>query len=154
VSKSRTLSVEAVARESMLAHAVATYPDECCGALIGRAADGLVLEALALPNSTQEGARRRFLVTPRDYSRSERHAASCRLDLLGFYHSHPDHPAVPSQHDLGQAWPNFHYVILSVREGRVADLRSWQLTGDRSGFDEDTLTDVTSAPLGPPALQA
>lgn len=76
------------------AHGRATYPHECCGALLGR--DGVVHEAHGLPNTTDEGPRRRFLVQPGDYRVAEARARETGFDLLGFYHSHPDHPAVPS----------------------------------------------------------
>jgi proteasome lid subunit RPN8/RPN11 len=119
-------------------HGRETYPNECCGALIGR--DGRVTEAYALPNTTEEGPRRRFLVRPGDYRAAEAHAEARGGELLGFYHSHPDHPATPSQYDLDHAWPFFSYVIISVRNGEPGDLRSWRLRDDRSQFDEEELT--------------
>jgi proteasome lid subunit RPN8/RPN11 len=118
-------------------HARDAYPNECCGALIGTA--GEVLDAFALPNTTEEGPRRRFLVRPDDYRAAESRAAESGLDLLGFYHSHPDHPAVPSQYDLDHAWPVFSYVIVSVREGEPRELRSWRLREDRSIFDAEEI---------------
>jgi proteasome lid subunit RPN8/RPN11 len=118
-------------------HGRETYPNECCGALIGR--DGQVTEAFRLPNTTEEGPRRRFLVRPADYRDAEARAAEGGGELLGFYHSHPDHPAVPSQYDLDHAWPFFSYVIVSVREGQAEELRSWRLRDDRSQFDEETV---------------
>jgi proteasome lid subunit RPN8/RPN11 len=119
------------------AHGTETYPDECCGALIGR--DGVVTETLALPNMTEEGPRRRFKVRPQDYRAAEGRAVQLGGDLLGFYHSHPDHPAQPSQTDLDYAWPFFSYVIVSVREGVSGDMTSWRLRGDRSAFDQEKL---------------
>jgi len=116
-------------------HGVEAYPHECCGALIGRS--GVVSEAFALPNTTDEGPRRRFLVRPSDYRDAERRASQLGADLLGFYHSHPDHPARPSQYDLDHAWPFFSYVILSVRAGAAGDLTSWRLRDDRSAFEEE-----------------
>ena len=77
------------------AHGHKTYPNECCGALIGR--DGAVTEAYPLANTTEEGPRRRFMVRPQDYREAERKASERGGELLGFYHSHPDHPARPSQ---------------------------------------------------------
>jgi proteasome lid subunit RPN8/RPN11 len=115
-------------------HACDTYPFECCGALIGHRRG--VVAAVPLENVTDEGPRRRFSIRPQDYLAVERHARDANLELLGFYHSHPDHPARPSAHDLANAWPNLHYVILSVVQGQVADLRSWQLRDDRSAFEE------------------
>ena len=124
--------------DAIRAHGVETYPNECCGALIGL--DGTVLETLALPNTTEEGPRRRFLVRPDDYRVAEKRAREAGLDLLGFYHSHPDHPAKPSQYDLDHAWPFFSYVIVSVMSGEDKLLTSWRLKDDRSAFDEETVT--------------
>jgi proteasome lid subunit RPN8/RPN11 len=118
-------------------HGREAYPHECCGALIGRGR--LVTEALALPNSTDEGPRRRFLVRPVDYRAAERRAVELGAGLLGFYHSHPDAPARPSQYDLDLAWPMFAYVILAVAEGEPASMTSWRLRDDRSAFDEETV---------------
>lgn len=115
-------------------HAAETYPDECCGALIASA--GAIVEAFRLPNTTSAGARRRFLVGPDDYRLAEARARERSATLAGFYHSHPDHPAKPSQHDLEQAWPNLTYIIVAVGQGTPGDLRSWRLREDRSGFEE------------------
>jgi proteasome lid subunit RPN8/RPN11 len=125
---------------SIRRHAASAYPYECCGALIGTNGDAGptdVITALQLENVTEEGPRRRFRVSPREYRESEAHARQVGGDLIGFYHSHPDHPAEPSQYDLDHAWPNFSYVIVSVRGGATADLRSWRLREDRSSFDEE-----------------
>jgi proteasome lid subunit RPN8/RPN11 len=120
------------------AHGRDAFPHECCGALLGR--DGVVREAYALPNTTEEGPRRRFLVRPDDYRAAEKRAGEAGLELLGFYHSHPDHPARPSQYDLDHAWPSFSYVIVSVMSGADQALTSWQLNADRSAFDEEPVT--------------
>ncbi len=119
------------------AHGRGTYPNECCGALIGR--DGEVVETFELPNTTEEGPRRRFLVRPADYRAAETRAAASGHALLGFYHSHPDHPAQPSQYDLDHAWPSFSYVIVAVGDGEPGELRSWRLRDDRSQFDEEAI---------------
>jgi proteasome lid subunit RPN8/RPN11 len=119
-------------------HGRQTFPFECCGAMLGR--DGVVLEAQALANTTEEGPRRRFLVRPDDYRAAEKRAREAGLDLLGFYHSHPDHPARPSQYDLDHAWPSFSYVIVSVMAGEDKLLTSWRLKEDRSAFDEEPVT--------------
>lgn len=116
-------------------HGTECYPDECCGALIGRG--GHAIEAFPLPNTTEEGARRRFLVRPVDYRRAEARAASLEAELLGFYHSHPDHPAEPSRYDLDHAWPSFAYLIVRVADGKPLEVRLWRLRPDRSDFDEE-----------------
>jgi proteasome lid subunit RPN8/RPN11 len=119
------------------AHGQDTYPHECCGALVGES--GLITAAVALPNTTEEGPRRRFLVRPADYRMAERRAGELGGELLGFYHSHPDHPARPSQFDLDHAWPTFAYVIVAVAEGVADDMTVWYLKEDRSSFEEGVL---------------
>ena len=121
--------------EAIREHGAEAYPHECCGALLGR--DSTIVEAWALPNTTEEGPRRRFLIRPADYRSAEQRANATGLDLLGFYHSHPDHPARPSQYDLDHAWPSFSYVIVSVMSGEDKLLTSWRLKEDRSAFDEE-----------------
>ena len=115
-------------------HGIETYPNECCGALIG--AGEAIVEAFPLPNTTSEGPRRRFLIGPADYRMAEARAREAGGTLAGFYHSHPDHPARPSETDLAQAWPNLTYIIVAVRAGTPEDLRFWRLLEDRSGFEE------------------
>jgi proteasome lid subunit RPN8/RPN11 len=118
-------------------HGEETFPHECCGALVGGA--DRVTHAVPLPNTTEEGPRRRFLVRPSDYRAAEQQASALGGELLGFYHSHPDHPARPSQFDLDHAWPNFAYVIVSVMSGAARDMTVWYLKEDRSSFDEGSL---------------
>src|SRR5580765_6951828 len=131
------LTVAPEVGQAIRAHGEETYPHECCGALLGR--DGQVTAVVALANTTEEGPRRRFLVRPSDYREAERRAAELGAELLGFYHSHPDHPAKPSQFDLDHAWPNFAYVIVSVMSGTGRDMTVWFLKDDRSRFDEGEL---------------
>jgi len=119
------------------AHGVETYPHECCGALIAR--EGRIVEAYRLPNTTAASARRRFRIGPSDYRLAEERADAAGGTLAGFYHSHPDHPAEPSAHDLELAWPNFVYIIVSVRAGTAGDLTAWRLRDDHSGFDRGDL---------------
>src|SRR6185295_12507243 len=90
-------------------HGAETYPHECCGALI--ADGGSIVDAFRLPNTTSEGAARRFRVGPDDYRAAEKRARELGATLVGFYHSHPDAPARPSAYDLEHAWPNLTYVI-------------------------------------------
>ena len=113
-------------------HGSEAYPHECCGALIGLG--DRVIESLALSNTTEEGPRRRFLIHPEDYQAAEARAAATECELMGFYHSHPDHPALPSRYDLEHAWPFFAYIILSVRKGNPAELTAWRMLDDRSAF--------------------
>src|SRR6266481_944765 len=131
------LHVTAEVDEAIRRHGQETYPHECCGALVATAAG--VTATVPLPNTTEEGPRRRFLVRPSDYRMAERRASELGSELLGFYHSHPDHPARPSQYDLDHAWPNFAYVIVAVAAGRAGDMTVWWLKDDRSSFEEGTL---------------
>jgi len=133
----RVTTLTAAALEAIRAHGVQTFPDECCGALIE--VGGVVVEAFALPNTTTSGAARRFQISPRDYRASEARATELRGALAGFYHSHPNHPARPSQHDLDQAWPNFSYVIISVNAAVPGDITCWHLKDDRSAFEQGEL---------------
>jgi proteasome lid subunit RPN8/RPN11 len=133
----RHLRLDAMVEAAVRRHGEETYPHECCGALVGM--DGRVIATVPLPNTTEEGPRRRFLVRPSDYRVAEQSAAQLGGELVGFYHSHPDHPARPSQYDLDHAWPNFAYVIVSVAAGQAGDLTVWWLKDDRSIFIEGEL---------------
>ena len=115
-------------------HARDAYPHECCGALI--ATGGQITQACRLPNTTTEGPRRRFRISPSDYRLAEAQALDAGGELAGFYHSHPDSPATPSAYDLEHAWPNLLYTITSVIGGLPGETTAWRLRDDRSGFDQ------------------
>ncbi|WP_058868523.1 Mov34/MPN/PAD-1 family protein [Chloracidobacterium thermophilum] len=125
------------------AHGEADYPYECCGLLLGTfAADGrkTTVEVMPISNAREESAKRnRFLITPQELMRGERYARSRQLDIIGFYHSHPDHPAVPSGYDLDHALPVYSYVIVSVAQGRAGEVQSWELEADRSRFNPEPI---------------
>ena len=133
----RRLAISARVDEAIRRHGEETYPHECCGALVGRG--DAATDTVALPNTTEEGPRRRFLVRPSDYRLAEQRATELGGELLGFYHSHPDHPAKPSQYDLDHAWPTFAYVIVSVAVGKSELMTVWFLKDDRSIFEEGSL---------------
>jgi proteasome lid subunit RPN8/RPN11 len=127
--------------EEIKEHGQRDYPHECCGLLLGRFGDEgrkLTCETYGISNAREETAKRnRFLITADELLRGERYAADKRLDIVGFYHSHPDHPAVPSEYDRDHAWPTFSYVILSVQKGQAAEISSWTLKHDRSTFEHE-----------------
>ena len=131
------LSVNATIDGEIRRHGEETYPHECCGALVGTG--NHVTATVALPNTTEEGPRRRFMVRPSDYRAAEQKASELGAELLGFYHSHPDHPARPSQYDLDHAWPTFAYIIVAVAQGKSDAMTVWYLKEDRSAFDEGEL---------------
>src|SRR6202049_4581492 len=145
------LAIGPAVDDAIRRHGEETYPHECCGALVGRG--GRITATVPLPNTTEEGPRRRFLVRPSDYRMAESRATELSGELLGFYHSHPDHPARPSQYDLDHAWPTFAYVIVAVADGRAGDMTVWWLRDDRSSFkegglqhgDENSDSDTTQA---------
>jgi proteasome lid subunit RPN8/RPN11 len=133
----RQLTITSEVDAAIRQHGQETYPHECCGALVGR--NNSAAAVVALPNTTEEGPRRRFLVRPSDYRLAEQRASELGGELLGFYHSHPDHPARPSQYDLDHAWPTFAYVIVSVAAGAAADMTVWWLKDDRTTFEKGDL---------------
>ena len=121
-------------------HGVRDYPYECCGLLLGHyTAEGkVVTETYPISNAREESAKRnRFLITPEELMRGERYAASHDLEVVGFYHSHPDCPAVPSNYDLEHAWPTYSYIIVSTRADQATDLFSWEQQEDRSRFNQE-----------------
>ena len=132
-----SLTITPGVNAAIRSHGQETYPHECCGAMIGR--DGFASAIVALPNTTDEGPRRRFMVRPSDYQLAEKRASELGGELLGFYHSHPDHPARPSQYDLDHAWPTFAYIIVAVAQGRAEAMTVWYLKDDRSSFEEGSL---------------
>ena len=133
----QTLVVDATVDAAIRRHGEETYPHECCGALVGTGRR--VTATVPLPNTTEEGPRRRFMVRPSDYRVAEQQATALGGDLLGFYHSHPDHPARPSQYDLDHAWPTFAYIIVAVASRKSEAMTVWYLKEDRSAFDEGEL---------------
>jgi proteasome lid subunit RPN8/RPN11 len=133
----RQFSMAAAVETAIRLHGQETYPHECCGALVGR--DDHATDIVALPNTTEEGPRRRFLVRPSDYRLAEQRSRELGGELLGFYHSHPDHPASPSQYDLDHAWPTFAYVIVAVAAGQASDMTVWWLKDDRTTFEKGEL---------------
>jgi proteasome lid subunit RPN8/RPN11 len=123
-------------------HGAETYPHECCGALLGRETADDAREILALfplVNRRDDSPRNRFSVTSEDVRDAEKAALEKGLDVLGWYHSHPDHPARPSQYDQDHAWPWYSYIIVSVANGEPQDMTSWRLTDDRSKFSPEDL---------------
>jgi proteasome lid subunit RPN8/RPN11 len=121
-------------------HGESAYPEEGAGLLLGEVDNGSkrVTQILNLTNTREESARHnRYLLGPEDYARGEEEAERLGLEVLGVFHSHPDHPNVPSEFDREWAWPWFSYLITSVRSQMAMESRSWRLTEDRSRFVEE-----------------
>ena len=132
----------------MREHAQRDYPFECCGLMLGRFADGRKVMAQTYPISNareEEAKRNRFLIRPEELMRGEKYARENGFEVVGFYHSHPDDRAVPSQYDLEHAWPTYSYIVVSVEKGQAVDLRSWEMESDRSRFNEEEIAIVSEA---------
>ena len=130
--------------EGIRQHGVNAYPYEGCGLLLGRAEDGVnfVSAVRPLPNvwPDEEEKRERFRIAEEDWRDVEIEALVDDLDVIGVFHSHPDHPPVASPRDLAwAAWPGYSYLITTIAGSRPGRSRSWQLLPDRSGFIEETI---------------
>ncbi|EAY25530.1 M67 family metallopeptidase [Microscilla marina] len=137
----KTLNIDQQALKVMQKHAEATYPNECVGFFYGKEDEQTryIELAVEVPNSKEGDQRRRFEVDPRDYMKAERYALENNTTLLGVYHSHPEHPAIPSEHDLKVAQPFFSYIIISVKGGKSVKTRSWQLDNNQAFAEENIL---------------
>lgn len=134
------LRISPEALETMVNDAEKRFPNECCGFFYGKDGEHRnIIEAKVIANSKEGDQRRRFKISALDYMKAERYATEKGLQLLGIYHSHPNHPAIPSEHDRKQAVPTFSYIILSVQEGKFDHIRSWQLN-EAEQFDEETIS--------------
>ncbi len=137
-----TLSMTAALQRAIYAHGEAAYPNEGAGLLLGEAADAqkTLVDILPLANEWDAGEQyHRYLITPADMLRGETEAARRGLDVIGIFHSHPDHVAEPSTMDRDWALPWFSYVITSVRQAKAEVSRAWRLRDDRSAFDEEPI---------------
>ena len=134
------LNISDAARSQMIEDALRTFPDECCGFMFGSETGELrTISAITVVDNSKEGdKRRRFEIKPSDYLCAERYADENGLTLLGIYHSHPNHPSIPSEHDRVAAQPYFSYVIVSIYERQFRSLRSWQLN-EQSQFEEEEI---------------
>ncbi len=132
------LTIHPIAKEEMLADAISAFPDECCGFFFGEESGGNRIISVVRPvlNAKEGDKRRRFEISAKDYLAAEQFADANNLQMLGVYHSHPDHPAIPSEHDRVAAQPWFSYIIVSVLHGKADAVRSWQLNGEQQ-FEEE-----------------
>ena len=137
------LQLSSEPEKNIRADGEAAYPNECCGVLIGEIDnEGVktVRNTLTIDNAREDGEQyHRFLITPEDMMKAEQTARSMKLDVIGFYHSHPDHPSAPSGYDKDHALPFYSYVIVSVDKGKAQVLTSWELTNDRTDFIQEKI---------------
>lgn len=128
------------AEQAIRQHGRQGYPHEVCGVLLGRAGQPLqVLEAVACGNANTERAHDRYLIEPKDQLRVEKEARLRGLDVVGYYHSHPDHPSRPSETDRTQSWEGLLYVIVAVSQGKDAGLQGWWRNAEAPHFEETKL---------------
>ena len=134
------LVIEQKPLDEMYQDALQSFPDECCGFFFGKEIDEeRIITNVVMVNNSKEGDKtRRFEIASIDYLNAERFAGENHLQLLGIYHSHPNHPAIPSEHDRIAAQPYFSYLIISVKENEIAGIRSWQLNNNFQ-FEEETI---------------
>lgn len=135
--------IEQKALNAMHEDALKNFPDECCGFFFGKenSNEKRIVTSIVVVNNSKEGdKRRRFEISPKDYLQAEQFADENNIQLLGVYHSHPNHPAIPSEHDRKAAQPYFSYLIMSVKESEIADTRCWQLN-DNFQFEEESIED-------------
>jgi proteasome lid subunit RPN8/RPN11 len=129
-------------------HGAVSYPEECCGFLIGRSTDEetLIERVLSVGNEREDSRHNRYVISPETVLAAQKEARALGLDVVGYYHSHPDHPAVPSEFDREHAWPGLSYLIVSVEQGKVTAARSWRLADDRTRFEEEAIDQAAAPP--------
>jgi proteasome lid subunit RPN8/RPN11 len=141
--------------DEIRAHGRETYPEECCGFLLGSVEDGEnhVEAVRRVDNRRADMRERRYQIRPQDFLEADREARRRGLDIVGIYHSHPDHPASPSITDLAEAtFPGYTYVIVSIMGGLPDALTAWLLATDRSRFEPEPVLVVKEQYSGPKPL--
>ncbi|MCV3212240.1 M67 family metallopeptidase [Plectonema radiosum NIES-515] len=136
------LKVSSQQKQIIRSHAASTYPEECCGIMLGYLANEskTVVEVIPTENawSGEDSKRRRYAIAPEIMLKVQTYARSCSLNIIGIYHSHPDNPATPSESDRVQAWQEYSYIIVSVPNGKALELKSWHLD-DNHQFQEEAI---------------
>lgn len=135
-----TLIIDPQVCDYIYKDAIETFPNECCGFLYGKEKTDRFINLAQRTNNSKDGDKsRRFEISPLDYIRAEKYALENDLQLLGIYHSHPNHLAIASKHDLEKALPFFSYLIVSIMNGKIEDLKSWKLKEEKKEFLEEEI---------------
>jgi proteasome lid subunit RPN8/RPN11 len=137
-----TLVIEPRHLAAIRRHGEADYPAEACGLIGGTVEEDrkVAVQLVPLANQQTDAPRRRYVIDPESFRRAQERLDRDGLDVIGVYHSHPDHPPTPSAFDREHAWPWLSYVIVGVASGRAEKLQSWTLSDDRTVFDEESVT--------------
>ncbi|MDH3975917.1 MAG: M67 family metallopeptidase [Deltaproteobacteria bacterium] len=127
--------------EVIEAHGCEGYPHEVCGIIMGHFDEGthVATEVRRAANLNNERAHDRYEMDPKDLLKAEREGRERGVEIIGYYHSHPDHPDRPSEFDRQRAWPGYSYLIASVMGGKEVTARSWLLNEETSTFDEEEI---------------
>ena len=151
-----TLRISNMELSKVFRHSAETYPEECCGFLIGvDGPTGTVFEARRATNVHPEHRGVRYTVDPREQLRLELELRGTRREIIGFYHSHPDHPGVPSAFDVERSWPAYAYIIVEVRDGRPVTARGFRMDPDtKTVREESVFVTPPRRPREPPAEKA
>lgn len=124
--------------EKIYEHAKETYPEECCGFLIGEI-EKRVLKTEKTRNISLEMRERRYLIDPKTIYDLDQKLEKKKLRIIGYYHSHPNSVPIPSEYDRNHAWPWYTYIIVSIRNKQIEDIKSWILDDDREKFNNEEL---------------
>ncbi len=129
------LQINKTIYDEIIGHAKSAYPHECCGALVGKGK--VVVKARLMENINKERANDRYGINPKELLKIEKEASANGLDVIGFYHSHPDHPDQPSAFDRERAWAFYSYIIISVQNGKDVSVKSWTFEDEKEPFIEE-----------------
>ena len=135
-----TLKVERPVMEKILEHVRQTYPHECCGLMVGNGSlSKEVIDYRIIPNINHDRAHDRYIMDPKVFNQIDGELREKKLEILGIYHSHPDHPSRPSEFDREHAWPIYSYVVIACEKGVKTQAQSWVINEESAHFEEEKL---------------
>jgi proteasome lid subunit RPN8/RPN11 len=133
------MKISQSALDAIRAHGAEGYPNEICGIMVGPRGEGRTTEVKRARNLIVDRARDRYEIDPRDHIRIQRETDAAGLDIVGYYHSHPDHPAQASRFDTERAWAGYVYVIVSIENGKPVDANAFVAVADAGPFRPEPL---------------
>ena len=137
------LEIEKTLLEEVYNHGIKTYPDECCGIMLGTIAgeNRTVKKIFPAENLNKERSKDRYELNQKDFLRADREAQSLDLEIVGIYHSHPDHPSKASETDRQKAHESYSYLIVAIHQGKFYSKNSWVLDSEKQ-FHEENIVEV------------